>query len=658
TPDPLETATVETVESEHFDPKVDTVVPNVLGLPFADAVEALRAADLEYITSSTFRYSDIYPSGTIMNQNIPEGTIVRKYSSIVLSISLGTDKFEIRDFTGVSLDAFREEFNKFSSIIQVTYQGVYSDSVLPNTIVSTNPDSGILSEGDSIHVMYSKGPVYVSMPNLIGMTSYQAEAQLKRTGLEIGEIFYDYSNTVASGLVCKQQYNADETVHNGSYIDITISNGPEPISVPNVVGLDEQRAVNTLRNLGFQVRVIYSQSESASASQNGKVARMTPSDSVQLYGSTIELTVLVAVVRLQDMAGKTEAEARDLLERQNLTVTVTYEETDNPDLDKTVRGMNPAAGTTVNFGSAVQLTVYRCTGYVKVPDVVGKTEAEARDALEKLGLTVVIVSASTADESLEGTVQGTNPASGATAKVGSEVEVAVYKQDLITVPDVVGMPEAVARGVLGSAGFQVHVLTVPTDTPEQSGSVASTDPAGGTGVKPGSMIEVRVYSFGKILVPDVVGKDVEEAKKIIDDLGLTFSFAYRDVEDASLEGIVYSTDPKPNVYVEPGSNVELTLYRFVPPATEAPPETEVPPVTEAPPATEAPPVTEAPPAPEGPGEAEVPPATEAPATEAPATEAPAEAEVPPVTDTPAEAEVPPVTDTPAEADHKGPFTNI
>ena len=122
------------------------------------------------------------------------------------------------------------------------------------------------------------------MINLVGLSQSEAENQLAKLKLKIGQVTAEYSDK-PSGTVLKQSISANNKVKKGANIDIVISKGKEvkKVSVPNVVGQSVDSARATLEAQGFNV--------SASASSGSVTAQSVSAGSQVETGTTIELTV-------------------------------------------------------------------------------------------------------------------------------------------------------------------------------------------------------------------------------------------------------------------------------------------------------------------------------------------------------------------------------
>ncbi|NVF11042.1 Stk1 family PASTA domain-containing Ser/Thr kinase [Anaerococcus sp. AGMB00486] len=119
----------------------------------------------------------------------------------------------------------------------------------------------------TVNLVISQGRE-VKVPDLSNMTVSQAEESLKEVGLSLGKTNSEYSDTVEKDKIISQNPRVGETVQSGSEIDINVSLGKkEPevknVSVPNLVGQTEEKAISIAENSSISVRNInYEYSES------------------------------------------------------------------------------------------------------------------------------------------------------------------------------------------------------------------------------------------------------------------------------------------------------------------------------------------------------------------------------------------------------------
>ena len=128
----------------------------------------------------------------------------------------------------------------------------------------------------------------------------------------------------------------------------------------------------------------------------------------------------------------------------------------------------------------------------------------------------------------------------------------------VVVPRVIGDTQTEAQTKLDDAGLDVDVKTQP-DASNEPGRVLGQDPESGTRVKKGSTVTITVSGGAEqVDVPDVVGKQVNEARSILTEAG--FRVETRDKsDDRARQGQVLEQLPKANEKLGKGSVVTLTV---------------------------------------------------------------------------------------------------
>lgn len=147
-----------------------------------------------------------------------------------------------------------------------------------------------------------------------------------------------------------------------------------------------------------------------------------------------------------------------------------------------VMSQSPEPGAQVDRGTPVDMVVSNGPAPIHVPDLQGKTEAEAGAALSELGLS--LAKTEEFSDSVEaGHVIRSVPSAGVTIEPGATVSVVISKgPELVTVPDVVGLSESDAKSKLSASGFAVAVKS-GISSPSEFGKVVNQDPVAGSKVK-------------------------------------------------------------------------------------------------------------------------------------------------------------------------------
>ncbi len=199
-----------------------------------------------------------------------------------------------------------------------------------------------------------------------------------------------------------------------------------------------------------------------------------------------------AALHTPKVVGLTEQQARDTLSTAGLQVgdeKMTPLGQDGNTLAKgQVYAQSPIEGITISRGGKVSLSVSSGIERVPVPDVVGKSTAEATGLINQAKLKVGIVT----QENVPGTptaVLMVTPTSGTTVDAGTPVNLTVVSGQQ-QVPSELGKPEADAISALKGAGFKVAVTMV--QDPATAGTVIDESP---TGAQPnGTTITLTVSS--------------------------------------------------------------------------------------------------------------------------------------------------------------------
>ncbi len=234
--------------------------------------------------------------------------------------------------------------------------------------------------------------------------------------------------------------------------------------VPGVVSLGQDAAVERLEAAGLEVELgepAYSETVEAGvviASEPGAGSRV-------LDDGTVTLTVSRGKERyeLPDLAGKTRDEAASLLAGSKLEVGQTHERYSETVPAGAVLRSDPAAGTVLAPGAAVELWLSRGRRPIRVGDWVGRSYAEARTTLTDRGLKASVSAEEFSDDVAKGRVirQETTER---TLFRGDTVSFVVSKgPELVAVPGGLiasGVDAATAK--LEAAGFKVKVTESPT----------------------------------------------------------------------------------------------------------------------------------------------------------------------------------------------------
>ncbi len=189
----------------------------------------------------------------------------------------------------------------------------------------------------------------VAVPGILNQDQAAAEAALKAAGLEVGTVTQAPSDEDQVGKVIQTDPAGGTRVDEGTTVNLTVGTGPDAITVPNVVGLTEDEARANLENAGFTGSV--STRQVSSLAEEGRVTAVTPEQNSQASPSqAIVLSISLGTIKLPDVQGKTEAEARSILtdagfsDSQIVTQSVERDDATQGTVVETQPGPNSAVG--------------------------------------------------------------------------------------------------------------------------------------------------------------------------------------------------------------------------------------------------------------------------------------------------------------------------
>ncbi|SFS75179.1 serine/threonine protein kinase [Streptomyces sp. ok210] len=224
--------------------------------------------------------------------------------------------------------------------------------------------------------------------------------------------------------------------------------------------------------------------------------------------------------RVPSLLGQTEEAARRRLSDSGLELKgVARAYSDNVDRGKVISS-DPKSGARIRGNGSVKIVVSRGPEIVKVPDVRGTGSAEARRALKKAGLVPGMVTEEFSEDIGRGQVIRTDPGAGAERHPDSAVALVVSKGSPVDVPDLTGLSVQEATDALDEEGLKAKVLPSRVNSPEAAGDIARQSPGGSTQAAEGDTITLTVSKGPRMIdVPDVTGKDVDEATRLLKGAG-------------------------------------------------------------------------------------------------------------------------------------------
>ena len=125
-------------------------------------------------------------------------------------------------------------------------------------VVRTAPQAGVeLAEGEPFLIVVSEGPTLRELPESTGLTLPEAQTRLVERGLDVRPPVEEYDEVVPVGTIIRWSVPGDATLDAGSLVEpatpveLVVSLGPAPRSIPDVVGKPVGAARAELEALGL-----------------------------------------------------------------------------------------------------------------------------------------------------------------------------------------------------------------------------------------------------------------------------------------------------------------------------------------------------------------------------------------------------------------------
>ncbi|WP_328450444.1 Stk1 family PASTA domain-containing Ser/Thr kinase [Streptomyces sp. NBC_00386] len=223
------------------------------------------------------------------------------------------------------------------------------------------------------------------VPNFVSQTLPDAKKMAENRELTLAPTRKACDNE-PKGNICSQEPPLGSTVNKGDTINVVVSTGAPKVSVPSVKGktLDEAKQILGDDKYGFTVKTKYEESEE----DPNTVLEQNPSlgDEVE-KGSTITLTISKEKKQsvVPDVSRQSCEAAKAQMEANNLVGECVDTETDDQNLVGKVIQTTPTANTQADPGSKVQIQIGKAKQQSTVPNVFGRTVAEARQILGQAG---------------------------------------------------------------------------------------------------------------------------------------------------------------------------------------------------------------------------------------------------------------------------------
>ena len=272
-----------------------------------------------------------------------------------------------------------------------TIMGLFKFGKQKDSQVPTQTETQTESQSET----ESETEVEVAVPNVVGKSFEDAKKLAEDLGLTLYAIKAKSSSKADGTILELLDLEVGKMVAQGTQLNVVIAGNDETLSklnkeegdeeetvdIPNVTGKTKSAAESALKAAGFNYSESYEYSTTVEAdmvisqSKTGKAKK----------GETISIVISQGkeAITVPNVVGKSQTDAQTELANAGLNYAVNTDYSDSVAEGKVISQTN--AGSKVQAGTTITITVSLGSKLIDVPNVVGMSENSAGTALENAG---------------------------------------------------------------------------------------------------------------------------------------------------------------------------------------------------------------------------------------------------------------------------------
>lgn len=271
------------------------VLDDYTNKPLEEVTADLTAKNIRFVT--TPEESSLVAVNFVTRTDPPAGTLILKADTVEVFFNPDPQLVPIPNVITLPITE-ASSLLAADGFVVGTITNEERDDLAENTVISSDPAAGTPAlQGTVVNLVVAAPPSSVQVPGeVIGMTEVEARTLLQAAPYEfVVTTDVRSSPTVPAGTVMEVRPGPGELIAKGSDVLIIVSDGPEPVTVPAVVGRTEAQASNTLREEGLVPSVTYVDVAAGSPDDGRVVFQSLPAGTKVDPGTGITITVGRAV---------------------------------------------------------------------------------------------------------------------------------------------------------------------------------------------------------------------------------------------------------------------------------------------------------------------------------------------------------------------------
>lgn len=338
-------------------------IPDLQGMTREDAAKTLDELGVYYDIKE--EKSDI-AIGCVTEQNFEEGAALEKGSSIVITLSTGTDNIDenvdttVPDMVGKTWAEAVDMSGKSKLYIYKT-SVEYSERYPKGQVISQNVTAGDkVKQGTEVGVVVSLGIKMTRVPDVQYKTLAEAESILNEANLVV-DIQYENSDTVARDHVIRQSVEYGTEVEMQTVVTIWVSRGNSQVESTPVPGGNQDDSGGNVASQTTETREENTQAQTTQVTTEQATTEQATTEQATTEQATTENVNQHSPVStnatVPNLIGKKEGEATSLLSESGLKVgSITYKH-DESKANGVVLSQGVASGTTVSKNTQINIVV-------------------------------------------------------------------------------------------------------------------------------------------------------------------------------------------------------------------------------------------------------------------------------------------------------------
>ena len=204
------------------------------------------------------------------------------FFGLSMRVALRTREVEVPRLVGATVNDARQALVALGLGLRIDENERSDEKIPAGQIMQQDPAGGVQTRRErTIRVWVSSGPRTITVPVLVGQTERTAQIRVEQDGLEIGSVTEFRSPDYPADAIVAQDPPPQSRAPK---VALLINRGEEAASfvMPDVIGMEGERAAAALRARGFRVSIVGSQPYPGVPA--GTVVRQQPAGGFQVGG--------------------------------------------------------------------------------------------------------------------------------------------------------------------------------------------------------------------------------------------------------------------------------------------------------------------------------------------------------------------------------------